>query len=300
MKKIFAWLFLLCFISSCEKDFVVKEQSTSKGMVINCLFTDAWQIAAYITVSYTSPGTNNIQVVSDANMELYEDGVFKEVLTYIPSDTLGTFGQYQSQLIPQKGKKYLIKATHPLYGVATAEDVVPLPAEIISHQLLQYPDTINKLRDAIVTFRFRDDGTQENFYRLNVWFDATYPIITSNGDTIQQDYSNGLRPYLITTLSDTVRDNGWYVLFSDKGMNGNEKEVQVKFRNAELAEYYSSMNLYVELYTVSKTHFEYQRTLELYQNSGNIADPVHVYSNVQNGYGIFAASDFQRMQFVVK
>ncbi len=300
MKNFFASLLILSFISSCEKDFVVKEQSASKRMVINCLFTDAWQIAAYITVSYTSPGTNNIQGVSDANVALYEDGVFKEVLTYVPSDTLGISGQYKSQSIPQKGEKYLIKATHPLYGVATAEDVVPLPTQIISHQILQYPDTTNNLHDAVVTFRFKDDGSQENFYRINTWFDASYPVVTSNGDTIQQSYANGWRPYLISTLPDTVRDNSWFVLFSDKGINGNEKEVQLKFRNAEIADYYSSLNLYVELYTVSKTHFEYQRTLELYQNSGNIADPVHVYTNVQNGYGIFAASDFQRMQFVVK
>lgn len=300
MKKIFAFMLLLSFISSCEKDFVVKEQSTSKGLVLNCLFTDTWRMAVYVTASYTSIGANTIQPVSDAVVELYEDDVLKEVLTYVPSDTLGTFGQYQSQLIPQKGKKYKIKAIHPLYGTATAEDVVPLPAQILSHQLLQYPDTTNKLRDAIVSFRFKDDGSQENFYRVNVWFEVTNVLTHPNGDTSEYKYTNGLRPYLLTSLSDTVRDNGWFLLFSDKSINGTEKEVQLKFNSVPNADYAKSLNLWVELFTVSKTHFEYHRTHELYQQSGNLAEQVRVFSNVQKGYGIFAASAFQSMHFVVK
>ena len=59
-------LFFIFFFSSCEKDFVVKEQSASKGMVINSLFTDAWTISVYLSTSYSSSGSNNIQGVTGA------------------------------------------------------------------------------------------------------------------------------------------------------------------------------------------------------------------------------------------
>ena len=222
------------------------------------------------------------------------------MLTYIPSDTANTFGSYQSQLIPQQGKKYLIKAIHPLYGVVTAEDVIPVPAQIISHDLLQYPDTINNLKDATVKFKFKDDAGAENYYRINAWLYGTYRSVNQNGDTIENSSWQGLRPEMLTAVSDTVRDNGWFLLFSDKNFNGLEEELNLKFNNIQVADDFSSLNLYVELYTVSKTNFEYNKTLELYRHTNSNAEPVHVYSNVQNGYGIFAGADFQRMEFVVK
>lgn len=300
MKKIFAMLIFIATISSCEKDFIVKEQNTSKGMVINSLFTDAWTISVYLTSSYSSSGSNNIEAITGARVELYEDSIFKEVLTYVPSDTLSTFGSYQSQLVPHAGKKYFIKAIHPLYGIATAEDEIPMPAQIISHDLLQYPDTLNHLSDATLKFKFKDDGSTENYYRINAWVGGTYRYINPNGDTIESQYSEGLRPELLTTVSDTVRDNGWFILFSDKNFNGLQEELNLKFNNMPVSNDFSSLNIWVELYTVSKTNFEYHKTLDLYRHTNSNAEPVHVNSNVQNGYGIFAGADFQSIEYVVR
>ena len=44
---------------------------------------------------------------------------------------------------------------HPLYGVAIAEDEIPMPAQIISHDLLLYPDTLNHISEATLKFKFK-------------------------------------------------------------------------------------------------------------------------------------------------
>ncbi len=292
-------LFLI-LLSSCENDFDAPERDAAKRMVLNCRFTDAWQMSVYLTESYTTTGSNNINSLEGAKVELFEDGVFKEELAYVPSDTGNTFGSYRSALIAQEGKKYMVKATHPLYGTVTAEDEMPLAAQILSYSLLHYPDSSAGDRNALVKFRFRDDGSKNDYYRVNVWMEARWNTVNSTGDTLEHSYIYGFRPELLTTVADTVRDGGWFLLFSDRSFNGQDKELQMEFRYVPEPEEYSSVRLWVELYTVSKAHYEYYRTLQIEGNFNGPSEPVHVFSNVQNGYGIFAAENFERMEFVVK
>jgi hypothetical protein len=75
----------------------------------------------------------------------------------------------------------------------------------------------------------------------------------------------------------------------------------MQFDNLDTAAF-SNLDVYVELHTVSKDHYLYQQTLQLYRSSSNSksSEPVHVYNNINNGYGIFAGEDFQSVKFTVK
>ena len=54
----------------------------------------------------------------------------------------------------------------------------------------------------------------------------------------------------------------------------------------------SEGRLYVILSTVSEGQYRYTRSVDLqYENDGNpFAEPVQVYTNVENGFGIMAGS----------
>lgn len=298
MRKVCVAILWLLSFASCEKDFVVKDQDKLKGMVINCFFNDLQPLTVYLTGSYTSSGSNTITGISDAKVELYEDGVLKEQLAYVPSDTLNRFGAYHSQLIPQAGKKYMVKASHPAYGTVTAEDEIPEPAQLVSQTLISYPDTFGET--ARVKFRIKDDASAQNYYRINAWVYYTQRVVDDNGDTVELSSATGLRATPLSPLLDTLRDTGWYPVFSDRNFNGLEKEIELSIESTPTATKTETMTLYVELYTISKQSFEYYRTVDLYHQTSYNTEPVHVYSNVQNGYGIFAGYAFSRMQFVVK
>ena len=88
-------------------------------------------------------------------------------------------------------------------------------------------------------------------------------------------------------------------LFNDLLFNGQTKSLEISIPNNEWswgeAGYiwsYRYIGLRFYLYNISQDYYYYRRSLELYnQTSGNpFAQPVQVFSNIQNGFGIFAGA----------
>ncbi len=292
------FVLLVVLVSSCEKDFNIDQQSVSNKMALNSLFNDGAPMVVFLTKPYPiGSAQSNITAIPDARVELYEDNVFKELMHYVPSDTLNTFGGYVSNLQPQAGKSYTVKATEGHYLQATATDQVPVPAHLISSSLQQYTDT-GAGAQGTMTMVFKDDPTVQNYYRINVWMSGWHWSLNPQGDTIKDFRSYGIYTHPISALTDTTRD-GYFFLFGDQGFNGQEKSLQILFNTIDPA-YFSNLNLYVELHTVSKSHYEYFRTLNLYRYSSYSSEPVFIYTDVNNGFGDFVAEHWQTMPFVIK
>jgi hypothetical protein len=101
--------------------------------------------------------------------------------------------------------------------------------------------------------------------------------------------------------------NGVYAIaFSDKVINGEKCSLQFIIDANEIGmpfvensgsssgvpiAFYKTV-VYFKLHSISKEFFRYIETLNLYnKNFGNpLTDPVAVYSNINNGYGIFGAA----------
>jgi hypothetical protein len=287
----------LCLISSCEKDFNINTGNAGNQAVVNSLFNDGSPITVFYTKPYPVGATNYyMTAIPDARIELYEDNVFKEVLHYVPSDTQALFGSYLSNLIPQQGKNYTVKTFEPNYANATATDQIPVPAQLITSSLEQYKDSTTHLA-AKMYMVFRDNPNVQNYYRINVWIGGNLRNIDL-GDTTYSFQFSAITPYSVIPLNDTVRD-GDFLLFSDRGFNGQEKNLELTFNPVPRKEY-SDLTLYVELHTVSYAHFEYFKTLNLYRSANSSNEPVYIYSNVNNGLGAFVAEHIQTLAFVIK
>ncbi len=289
--KIFLLVGVITF-TACEKDFIPPEQQSAKMMTVNCLFDNYGVFRVYLTES-SAPGNNNVISLSDAVVGVYENGAFKETMSYIPSDSLNTFGSFQSSFIPAFEKKYLVKINHPVFGETTAEDVMPALAPIVSSKLIA-KGSYAPYQDAIAEISFDDDANTENFYRLNPWLWVSWAIYDpATGDSSHAEFF-GLRVRVEESLADTVRDNNWALLFSDKNFNGQHKTLRLHFKPFTnfyfVANVHDSMNLHIDLNNVSKTHYEYFRTLEIYRQSDDDQEQPDVSGNIQNGYGIFAGS----------
>ncbi len=298
--QIISVMLLLMLAASCEKDFIPDELTASKKMTVNCLFDNYQAFHVYLTESATMSGSGTIISLSDANAQLFEDEVFKEALHYTPSDSVSNFGSFQSSFIPQPGKKYSVKVNHPVYGLTTTEDVMPNVTVITSASLIT-AGSVNQNKDAIVEISFEDDAGTENFYRINPWLSLTSKVYNpETGDSTEQVTTKGIRIETEEAVTDSVRDNGWALLFSDKNFNGQHKTMRLHFKAVRLSRY-THVNLFVDLNNVSSSHFEYFRTLDLYRHSNRSDDElVEVYCNIQNGYGIFAGSAVSSALVVMK
>ncbi len=297
LQKLFFAVLLTMNISSCEKNFVVKDQTDAKRMTVNCNFDNYRVFTVYVTQSSSLSGNGSLKPITDARVELFENDSLIAVLPYVPTDTGNTFGSYKTDFFPTPGNKYGVKITHPVYGIVTAEDVMLNLPQINNSTLESYGD-FSTNSDVKFRFQLHDDGATEDYYRINLWQWGIQKVMI---DSVWQtsDFSYGAKPELLCDVSDTVRDNGYFLLFSDKNFNGTDKEIKLRFFGVDsaLAE---QVNAVVEFQHVSKAHYEYYRTLELYQHSGYGAEPVHVYNNINNGYGIFMSSAINSMYVQVK
>ena len=297
MRNYIICLIVLLLISSCEKDFNINTGNTGKEVVINSLWNDGGPMYVYLSQPYpVGAPNNNITSIADARIDLYEDSVFKETLHYVPSDTQALFGAYLSNLIPQQGKSYAIKTYEPKYLNAIATDQVPIQAQLITSALEQYADSgINPTGKMYMVFR--DNPAVQNYYRINAWAYGKMWYINNTGDTAYQYQTYAITPYPISAVNDTVRD-GDFFLFSDRGFNGQEKNLELAFSPVDRHNFIN-LTLSVELHTVSYAHYQYFKTLNLYRNSGS-DEPVYIYNNINNGLGAFVAEHIQAMTFTIK
>ena len=292
------WLLCLLLIAGCEKDFIIDQQSASNKMVINSLINDHYAMQVYVTKSFPIGATNNnMTAIPDAHIELYEDNVFKEVLHYVPSDTQAAFGSYLSYLIPAAGKTYTIKASDGKYLDASATDAIPRPAQLVSYAYQSYDDT-GAVNGCTMNMVFKDDPAVQNYYRINVWINGWQRTIADNGDTVNVFQNYAIEPWQQSPLTDTVRD-GYFLLFSDQGFNGLQKTLSLSFNSID-ARSFNSLNVYVELHTVSAAHFKYFKTLNAYRNNQYSSEPTYIYNNITNGLGDFVGETWQSITYAVK
>ena len=286
----------LLLVTSCEKDFNINPQNTGNDLVINSLFNNGSPITVYVSKSYPVGSINNyMTAIPDAKIELYENNILKEIMPYVPSDTQALFGAYVSNTIPQVGKSYTIKVSDKNYLSATATDTIPMPTQIITSAIEKYATSGPGPRGKMYMV-FKDDPAVQNYYRINAWAFGQLRTISS-GDTTYSYQYEAIEPYATNEVSDTVRD-GYFLLFSDKGFNGQEKNLELTFSTINPRNYVY-LNLYIELHTVSKAHSQYFKTLNTYRTSSS-TEPVFVFSNVNNGLGAFVAENIQTMTFVIK
>lgn len=291
-------LFCAIFFVSCEKDFVVKEQEQAARMTINCEFDNYSVFKVYVTQSSSLSGLATIVPITNARVELYENDSVLFVLPYVPTDSANTFGSYQSTLIPVSGRSYTVKVIHPVYGIATAKDFLPPLPDVSTYQIDHYGNRQEKNK-VFFRLQFHDNPSTTDYYRVNVYTLGKRWVQNTFGDsTIQEDY-NWARPELISDLTDTVRDNGYFMLFSDKSFNGTDKELKFWFKGIDTARAIEAQ-VVVRFEQVTTAHYDYYRTLERYHQTDQNEEPVHVFGNIDNGYGIFSGAAIYSEYLTVK
>jgi hypothetical protein len=251
---------------------------------------------------YILSDNDNFQGITDATVTILEGGQYLTTLTPTPTprgfDEINWKGWYTSlPVVSKAGKTYEIKVSAPGFNTISAISHIPVPVEI------SRVDVVSTTRDENsmipVDIYFYDPGETENFYEIFVRRDEK--LINPDGE-----YNGAYQMALLT------QDPAYYykvesykdflkppkplpVLFNDVGLNGKLIKISALFYapiNVPFPDegYTFEITYSIVLRTLSKGYYLYKTSKQLQQNTNNdpFAQPVPIYSNVQNGFGIFA------------
>jgi hypothetical protein len=198
-------------------------------------------------------------------------------------------GYYRHEgFFPQKGNEYKITASYDGYNTVEAKTGIPDEVPIISFDtssVITYYEYGSDM-EIHANIKYKDPPDVKNFYLL----DCRVRNKSPEGEYFW--YDNGL---WIPETSQMLFDNDYGdILWSDEYSDGKEVTLDVGFMNL----YIDGRNI-TELDTshfvfcfksITQEYYTYLKSLNIYYETGGsdnpFIEPVVIYSNVNEGYGI--------------
>ncbi|MBE9468357.1 MAG: DUF4249 family protein [Bacteroidetes bacterium] len=278
-------VFLILY-TSCTKELNCKLEDT-KSLVINSVFNPK----NYFTfnLSYTTSPLNSYDSINEKLHFLFYEENNLIIDTFLQSGILET------NIRPIPNKEYKVEVLSDKLPSIITSDSIPNIVNI-DKAILIYPAGVDEYGDFCVEamITFTDPPQEENYYELliyhlhkydnekNYWnwdgdVKITDPVLLNEGDV----------DYLPSSL-----------FFSDELFNGETYTLKVK-RGGYNTRFETNSGCYAELRSVSKSYYLYRKyyTRHVFnqQLQGEdlrdfifMGEPRSMYTNVVNGYGIFA------------
>jgi len=265
---------------SCEKIIPFTGEISQSKLVVNSLFDSENPWRVHVSHSLSVIDNGELGDVEDATVIIKDSlGNIVETLIYESE------GYYRGNMYPQTGQDYRIDVTHNSYTDVYSSDKLPSPINILS------VDTMTNIVDGEeqfdMTINFEDPGDSRNYYRVSVHV-GYWDIDWATGDSILTEYQ---MPVL---LEDPVfnNKNNWESegLFTDLLFDGQEKDLKIAIELEGKIDYIDYLEVW--LYNITESTYNFNISYNIYENaSGNpFAQPVQVYSNITNGFGIFGGA----------
>ncbi len=229
--------------------------------------------------------TSAIRFIDDAEVLLYEDDEYLETLTNIEN------GKYISSFSVAPLKSYRCEVLIRDYPLVTCTDSIPEASDlsIISQTNRAGFDEEGEYFGS-VTFTFRDNPLIRNYYeiRLSRRIRETRRNLPLFNTTYDFLLNEGIEPASTSTL-----------LFSDELIKEEYNTITLNYKHQSKSvrdgrQYFKAHTLYLELRTISYNYYRYMKSFYLYNENiypkiiEGVISPFPVYSNIDNGYGIFA------------
>ncbi|HET6243547.1 MAG: DUF4249 domain-containing protein [Bacteroidetes bacterium] len=281
LKKSLITLIVVSLSSSCQMIVTVDIPEHKPTLVVNSIIDPSETFIAHISNSLGVLDRASIKNVDVASVEVYENDVFLEKLEFIGE---GTYISNDKK--PISGNNYKIIVNAVPYDPIEASILIPQSVQVsnIVYTKSAYTDPNFGILSSI-SFSIHDPIGIKNYYATNVFFMDTLLYM-------------GVSPVYIHTNDPAIESDSYgstEILFGDDHFSGKEYRFEILFGSSELGymEEEGEYELFLNFSSVSKEYFQYKTTLSKHmQTSGNpFAEPAPVYTNVQNGLGVFASKN---------
>lgn len=293
MKKIFLALPILALFS-CEKILTNYEiPNPGDKLTIEALLLSGDTISALVGESVYSLSNEVPYAGNDYTVTLYADNQLVDTLEarfirteefYQGNTTIQRdIYRYFSEIVAETGKTYRLQASKKDFPSISGSTNLPSPVQV---NYVSYDSTTAKY-----SINFMDASGGEDFYRIRV--------------LLKLQNSDEFNTVTMFYTDPTVESFGYTdPIDPEQEMTATEAYVRDEFFQGGIKRFSfgvfessSNTNLYFEVTRVNRDFYKFKSTLALYYNSEDFfSEPVQVYSNVDNGYGIVAGGSATRIQ----
>lgn len=276
-------LFISAAFLACETVVQFDISEPEPQLVLNSLFNSDSTLTVYLYQSQGVAESGTLpKAVADAVITITDGNG-----TTLATLTEQSPGVYTSSFVALAGETYHIKAEKEGYKPVSASDKIPGSQVVLESLKVTKKYDINEQAFYQITLIIDDDpGT--DFYEIMV--KTRYSMLLDNviysGDAVEKLHSDD------NVISEHT-NGGNYLLFKDLQFNGRQKEL-VFYSYFSFPDCVTNCNvnatMELQINKVSPAYYNYKETLALQSsiNDNPFAEPVSVYSNIRNGYGIFA------------
>lgn len=299
--KIPLYAVLLIGCTFCTKIIEIDVPSHEPVLVVNSLFTDGQRIRVHLSKTasafdYSTPTVENGLVRVFCNDEEIDTLIFNN-------------GYYYSDVVAQRKEKYSLFVSVPDMESVSSEDIIPektLIESYVHRDSIMMDDNNHPVMQLELGFT---DKPGPDYYELSIIAEY-YVDIDLRRQNVGFKYSTD--PVLVSTgLLDYYAES---IVFTDELFDGEQTSIKANYwiQTGEMPligegpEY--GYDLFVSLRSISESYYNYIRKQIIYQYSlesnifTGLPDPVHMYSNITGGYGIFAgySSDNKTINVVIR
>lgn len=272
-------ILLVFLLLSCTKEIPLEIEIEKPSLVVNCIFNPNTPFTFYLS---TTSSITSSSLPSDDTLfvKIYQDD--KLIL-----ETTSVIDTLKTTIYPKIGSIYYLEIESENYGTLTASDSIPKLPETIDGKFYYFTgvdDYGEYCAEAQVNF-----DNSETYYEILImnyyggywdWspdYNITDPVILNEGII---DYY----PRSIFFSNEIIKDLSY----------------TIKLPHCGYSKYSSSIgeDMYCIFRSISKNYYLYLRYLLFHLSNQQIAsevqdilfigEPQNMYSNIENGYGIFA------------
>ncbi len=279
---------LLSLFTSCEKEIKFNGNIEPSKLVVNCIFENNRPITLKLSSSKSTMIGKKADGVQNATVELIDSETNNTIEKLTPTNELGLF---TSVLIPDLNIKYHLRVTHPKYSTITAFGHCPDTVKNVTTSIINESKSNNNLK---ININFQDLFLEDENYYL-IYFESIkndfeiyadrLPITTNNPNIENKD----------TFFGDSDDTNYDYILIRDTNFENNLVNINLDVLHTKYSPSKNSSDsekIVLKIVNCSYSAYQYIKTFHKFTESGNtpFTQPVQVYTNIDNGLGIFAGT----------
>lgn len=286
MKKAF-YLLPLVALMACEKEIDYEIPDPGKRAVLETRMLTGDLLELYLSESVYSLSSEDPSSAGDFDAKLHTNDP-NSPFDFIPILIDRGFESqwvYRLDYDLQPGDSYRIEVSKDGLPNASARETVPSAVDI---EDLQYDPSTKEF-----SFTLKDSAATKDYYMISINVLDGDNIFYSTLDLDIEFFD--FQGFFGDGETDG-RQYGVQGFLSDQNFNGRQRNIKVRVEDT------GNPAVFIELrlHHVSESYYRHELTKAAYQSSdGFFSEPVQIYSNVENGYGIMAtgAVDVERVQF---
>ncbi len=297
MKQSHISIFIVLFLFlGCETVVDITIPVENPQLVINSTLIDDETIKVNLTESHHILKSGKYQGVIGATVDIYEND---QLLTTLPDSSGGNY--ISAQFKAQKGKKYTVEVAKAGYNTARADVVLPFDtARVLNVQTdtITFDDFGYTATYARFKVELDDDPKTDNYYAISIYrggYVERYDWTVNPPEYIDSVYSY-TKVYIQTEDPnfEEYQSFGEEILFNDELFNGSSYQINLLTQTSWYNPDHTpddSFTYFISLANTSESYYLYGLSSKLqYWTSDNpFAQPVTVYNNIENGFGVFGA-----------